>query len=192
MFILLTEIYINSNHYREKNSWKINLINFVRHSSPQKPLIWWICKLRSFLNREFTVTVLFQIPNHWHFEFFLIIAIPFSKHFFFILNSLSIELPLQPLVFFIGRKKDRIDKLRYLHFYFIRKWFLTSLFCIIVQHDTHIWQGRPFSRRTRAITHRTSVHAQSQLILCSRLAFVRNQKCRVHWLHARWTNKAPH
>ena len=58
MFILLTEIYINSNHYREKNSWKINLINFVRLSSPQKPLIWWICKLRSFLNREFTVTVL--------------------------------------------------------------------------------------------------------------------------------------
>ena len=97
---------------------------------------------------------------------------------------------LQPLVIVV--KKNTIDSLRYLHFHFIRKWFLTSLFCIIVQHDTHIWQGRPFSRRTRAITHRTCVPAQSQLILCSRLAFVRNQKCCVHWLHARWTNKAPH
>ena len=128
------------------------------------------------------------ILSHCHFEFLsspnIVIWNIFHSEY------LSVACALQPLVFV--EKKDTIDSLRYLHFHFIRKWFLTSLFCIIVQHDTHIWQGRPFSRRTRATTHRTCVHAQSQLILCSRLAFVRNQKCRVHWLHARWTNKAPH
>ena len=95
--------------------------------------------------------------------------------------------------------------LRYLHFYFFHKWlFKIALYFffkevhplhlfkyIVFQHDTHIWQGRPFQDAHKQPQHCTCLKAWPQLNLFSRLAFQHFQNCRVHWLHTRRANKVP-